>query len=70
VFLSRSGVNGDDHPVWMMRKRNDIPQPGSFTRYHWSTALSSDVRAGTVPVSCDVAMAGQPEGASSTATRR
>ena len=27
-------VNGD-HPVWLVQSRNDIPQPGSFSHFHW-----------------------------------
>ena len=63
VFLSHSGVNGDDHPVWMINTRNGIPQPGSYTHFHWITTTSTDDRASTVPTECDVQMAGQLEGA-------
>ena len=62
MFLSHSGVNGDDHPVWMIRSRNDIPQPGSYTHFHGITTTSTDARAGTVPAACDVPKAGQLEG--------
>lgn len=62
VFLSHSGVNGDDHPVWLINSRNGIPQPGSFTHFHWITTTSTDARAGAVPAACDVQMAGQLEG--------
>lgn len=62
VFLYHSGVDGDDHPVWMINSRNGIPQPGSYLHFHWITSLSSDARADTVPVECDVAMAGMLEG--------
>ncbi|MBN1980184.1 MAG: hypothetical protein JW795_01550 [Chitinivibrionales bacterium] len=24
-----------DHPLWLMKSRSDIPQPGSFTHFHW-----------------------------------
>ena len=60
-FLFHSGVNGDDHPVWAVN-RVDIPQPGSFTHFHWIGLLSTDSRAEQVPVACDVEMAGQLEG--------
>jgi hypothetical protein len=42
-FLYHSGVNGNDHPVWMV-DRVDIPQPGSYTHFHWITSTSSDPR--------------------------
>lgn len=25
----------DDHPIWLVESRNDIPQPGSFSHFHW-----------------------------------
>jgi hypothetical protein len=61
-FLYHSGVNGNDHPVWMVN-RVDIPQPGSFTHFHWVTPSGSDPRADdeTFPEECDVEMAGQLE---------
>ena len=62
-FLYHSGVAGDDHPVWMMESRKDIPQRGHYTHFHWTAAGSSDERAPDgVPVECDVQMAGQLEG--------
>ena len=60
-FLLHSGVNGDDHPVWAVDRVN-IPQPGSFTHFHWIGADSTDPRAEAVPSECDVEMAGQLEG--------
>jgi hypothetical protein len=24
-----------DHPVWLVDSRNDIPQPGAFSHFHW-----------------------------------
>ncbi|MDH3742896.1 MAG: hypothetical protein OER56_15005 [Hyphomicrobiales bacterium] len=60
-FLFHSGVNGNDHPVWAVN-RVDIPQPGSFTHFHWIGFASTDSRAGQVPLACDVEMAGQLEG--------
>lgn len=24
-----------DHPIWLVKSRNDIPQPGSFSHFHW-----------------------------------
>jgi hypothetical protein len=61
-FLSHSGVNGNDHPIWMMSSRSAIPQPGSYTHFHWITSSSTDDRYDTVPQVCDVQMAGQLEG--------
>ena len=65
-FLSHSGVNGDDHPVWMIGSRSAIPQPGSFTHFHWITTTSSDERFDTVPPVCDVEMASHLEGTALT----
>lgn len=59
-FLYHTGVNGDDHPVWMVN-RFDIPQPGSYTHFHWITKTSTDPRAATVPIECDVETAGDLE---------
>ena len=61
-FLYHNGVNGDDHPVWMVN-RVDIRQPGSFTHFHWITTASSDPRADDddFPVQCDVEAAGELE---------
>lgn len=62
-FLYHKGVNGDDHPVWMVN-RVDIPQPGSFTHFHWITTASTDPRALTeVPAACDQNSASQLEAA-------
>jgi len=58
-FLYHSGVNGNDHPVWLVN-RVDIPQKGSFTHFHWIGTDSSDPRAPVgVPYECDVDMAGE-----------
>ena len=54
-FLYHSGVNVEDHPVWMVN-RVDIPQPGSYTHFHWITTDSEDPRA--VPEECNVKTAG------------
>lgn len=71
-FLSHSGVNGDDHPVWLVNRSESssalvsaIPQPGSYTHFHWITSRSTDPRAGTVvPDSpCDQKNAGEIESA-------
>jgi hypothetical protein len=47
-FLFHSGVNGNDHPVWLLN-RVDIPQPGSYTHFHWITETSTDSRASELP---------------------
>ena len=62
VFISHSGVNGNDHPIWLINSRNGIPQPGSYTHFHWITSTSSDERWDQVPTECDVQMAGMLEG--------
>lgn len=60
-FLFHSGINGNDHPVWMVN-RVDIPQPGSFTHFHWISADSTDPRAPLgVPDQCNADTAGQLE---------
>ena len=50
-FLYHQGVNGD-HPVWLVN-RVDIPQPGSFTHFHWITTTSNDPGVASVPDECD-----------------
>lgn len=52
TFLYHDGVNGDDHPVWLVN-RVDIPQPGSYTHFHWITTSSTDPGASSVPDECD-----------------
>jgi hypothetical protein len=59
-FLFHSGVNGEDHPVWLVN-RVEIPQPGSYTHFHWITAISNDPRFNQVPDQCDVQSAGELE---------
>ena len=52
-FLYHNGVNGNDHPVWMVN-RTQIPQPGSYTHFHWIGKKSTDPRAPKdVPDACD-----------------
>lgn len=67
-FVSHSGVNGDDHPLWLTNRAEEdaapvagmvIPQPGSFTHFHWITTGSTDSRASTVSAECDKTKAGQ-----------
>jgi len=62
-FLFHSGVNGDDHPVWLV-DRATIPQPGSFTHFHWITSMGTEALLDGVeiPAACDVEMAGELEG--------
>ena len=68
-FLYHNGVNGNDHPVWMVN-RVKIPQPGSFTHFHWITRSSTDPRAGTVSAACDKNNAGQLETQDPTAVNQ
>ena len=67
-FVSHSGVNGDDHPLWLVNRAEEIdapeagmviPQPGSFTHFHWITTTSTDPRATSVPEECDKVNAGE-----------
>ena len=60
-FLFHSGVNGNDHPVWLIN-RVQIPQPRSFTHFHWITSTSNDPRSGEVPVECEAQNASDLEG--------
>jgi hypothetical protein len=77
-LLSHDGVNGDDHPVWMVNRAEEasapttdmlMPQPGSYLHFHWITSTSTDPRASTVPVgsACDKQKAGQLEDKAPTA---
>lgn len=59
-FLYHSGVYGDDHPVWRI-SRLDIPQPGSYTHFHWITTTSTDGGASSVQPDCDKQKASQLE---------
>jgi hypothetical protein len=69
-FVSHSGVNGDDHPLWMTNRSPGsnhgsgmaIPQPGSFSHFHWITPSGNDPRNSTVPAACDEQKAGKLEG--------
>jgi hypothetical protein len=65
-FLYHSGVNGDDHPVWLVN-RVQIPQPGSFLHFHWVGRGSTDPRAESVPLACDKINAGDLETQAPTA---
>jgi hypothetical protein len=71
-FISHSGVNGMDHPVWLVNRApghpkqpgddfpvDAIPQPGNPIHYHWITQTSTDPRAATVQPECDKSNAGQ-----------
>ena len=75
-FISHDGVNGDDHPVWMVNRAEAplapapgmvIPQPGSYSHVHWITRSSTDPRASLVPDECDKQKAGQLEDKAPTA---
>jgi hypothetical protein len=62
-FLFHSGVNGNDHPVWLV-DRTAIPQPGTYSHFHWITSTGTEALMDGVkiPAACDVAMAGELEG--------
>lgn len=75
-FISHNGVNGDDHPIWMVNRAEEesapapgmvIPQPGSYTHFHWVTRSSIDPRATLVLDECDKQKAGQLEDLEPTA---
>jgi hypothetical protein len=71
-FVSHSGVNENDHPLWMVNRAEEatalaegmvIPQPGSFSHFHWITYTSTDPRADSVTINspCDKENAGELE---------
>ena len=66
-FLYHEGVYGDDHPVWRI-SRPDIPQPGSYTHFHWITTSSNDPGAISVQPACDKQNASQLENQAPSAT--
>lgn len=75
-YLYHSGVNGDDHPVWMVNRAEEssapapgmvIPQPGFYSHYHWITTASTDPRAASVPAACDKKNAGKLQDEAPTA---
>lgn len=75
-FLYHSGVNGDDHPVWLVNRAEEasapatgmvIPQPGYYSHYHWITISSTDPRAAGVSAECDKNNAGQLQDQAPTA---
>jgi hypothetical protein len=69
-FLYHSGINGNDHAVWMVNRAEElsapaagmvIPQPGYYSHFHWLSRGSTDPRAEFVPDWCDKQKAGQLE---------
>ena len=71
-FVSHAGVNGDDHPVWLVNRAEEAlapapgmvtPQPGSYTHFHWITTTSTDPRASAASAACDKSNAGKLESA-------
>ena len=67
-FLYHDGINGDDHPVWMVNRAEEpsaptpgivIPQPGYYSHFHWITTTSTDPRSASVSAECDKSNAGQ-----------
>lgn len=62
-FLFHAGVNGDDHPVWLIN-RVDIPQPGAYSHFHWIANQlngTTDSRGSAISADCDKNMASQLE---------
>ena len=66
-FLYHKGVNGNDHPVWLLNRAN-IPQPGNYSHFHWISTTSTDPRASSVPVVCDQKNASELEKAGAANT--
>jgi hypothetical protein len=68
-FLYHDGTNGKDHPVWLVNRTDEvapdgtpvsgIPQPGSYTHFHWITdtgdpeTATSDPRISMIPSVCN-----------------
>lgn len=46
-----------DHPVWIVDTRDDIPQPGAYSHFHWITMESNDTRE-VNDMRCNVPKAG------------
>ena len=44
-----------------MVNRVQIPQPGSYTHFHWITSTSNDPRSSEVPQECEAQSAGALE---------
>ena len=75
-FVSHSGVNGEDHPIWLVNRAEEasapttgmvIPQDGYYSHFHWITRTSTDPRASTVSDACNKHDAGELETAAPTA---
>lgn len=69
-FVSHTGVNGEDHPIWLVNRAEEpaapapgmvIPQPGYYSHFMWITRTSTDPRAASVPDVCDKNDAGELE---------
>ena len=69
-FVSHSGVNGDDHPLWLVNRTEEptapargmvIPQPGYYSHFMWISRGSTDPRAIAVSEECDKYDAGELE---------
>ncbi len=78
-FLYHNGVNGDDHPVWLANRTDEvtseglvsgIPQPGSNTHFHWISQGSTDPRAVSVTAECDKNDAAQLQDQAPSAVNR
>lgn len=66
-FLYHDGVNGDDHPVWLVNRAEEasapapdmvIPQRGYYSHFHWLSASATDPRAPDPGTACDKMNAG------------
>lgn len=75
-FLYHDGVNGDDHPVWMVNRAEEasapapgmvIPQRGYFSHFHWLSASATDSRAPDTGTACDKTDAGMLQDAAPSA---
>ena len=77
-FLYHSGINGNDHPVWMVNRAEEstapaagmvIPQPGYYSHFHWLSSGSVDPRASDLPfpAECDKSSAGALQDTAPTA---
>jgi hypothetical protein len=69
-FVSHSGVNGEDYPIWLVNRAEEvtapasgmvIPQDGYYSHFQWITTTSTDPRASVVSAACDKQSAAELE---------
>jgi len=63
-FLGRPGkatflYHHQDHPVWLVENRSDLPQPGAFTHFHWVSNTDMNTHDSTHTIGCNAQSAEQ-----------